>query len=417
MEASEKARKVLSLDPKDVDQDLYQALAFIIDQEPNDWADASGVDDVESQIRRMSDKVNGRIDRYLVENVVNWSANELPRTSVALYCTLGTESQKHVTHQTLRKMMEGFASSAADEVDLKNAARLLRSLSKNLEKPVNGHIDVNHYSCEILASVIHKLNKIYPYIIEMDSDVKAAIAIDVPRLTEHSSEFKNYLLLERDLIRAFSSGSGKDFHVNASLMDRHNYRFDMMIAGAKDKIHLGSNALDLFRNAGALLSMANIEIDIYRHESNVRQPTKAVELVLSTLSASRKLLRQSFLRSISENPFNKPFNNVVKAFSDMHGNLIRLGCTDDQLRAPYTNVLASAVTAFSNAKFQNVLEKWQVSFLDELLPYTDFSQVDKNASAAGREYFIEYIRKFHPKRAIDLSLLSLGKAFSNDLGL
>lgn len=216
MEASEKARKILFFDPKNVDQDLYQVLAFIIDQEESDWADASGVDDVESQLRKMPDKVNGKLERYMVEHALLWCIDGLPRTSVALYSNLWEDSQKSVNNSSLRRMMINFSASASDELDLKNAARLLRSLTGNIEKPVNSRIDIWHFSCEVLASVVLKLNKVHPYIIEMDKDVKLALTVDIPKLNMSNLAFSliNWKRLETNLRIGISArfSSGKLRH-------------------------------------------------------------------------------------------------------------------------------------------------------------------------------------------------------------
>jgi hypothetical protein len=201
-------------------------------------------------------------------------------------------------------------------------------------------------------------------------------------------------------------------------MGRLNDRFDAMISDTDKKLHLGSNLTSVIGNANTLLEKANEAPDAYRYESHVRRPEKAVALVLATLEAPTKLLRPSFLAVGSAGDRYIAFRDLTRECAALHTNLLRLGCSPEQLKAGYTNIFATAVSVFGNATFKKDvgLDKQHV-FLNQLFDHVDFAEVQRKATTGGKSIFAEYIRANHPERTKDLTLKQLGRVFSQDLGL
>ncbi|WP_408601823.1 hypothetical protein [Pseudomonas sp. PLMAX] len=418
MEISEKARSILAMKPELVDQELYQVLSIIIDDEGQDWSDYSGVGDLETYVLGSPSKLGGRYNKYLVENFLKWSVATLPRTATALFSVLDSDNQDAFDEYFVLKLANKFAAGAESEADLKSAARMLRSLSRHLVSKKDAKISNMHEACEVFSAVVHKLNMAHPYTIEMNDRVRRSVKRDIPELDAYTSRFPKFLAMESRLVRAFIRKEGEGIRVDASLMSRINDRFDAMVAGAGTKIPLGANMEAVFDNANTLLCSANEASDAYRYESHVRQPEKAVAMVLATLEAPAKLLRLAYLSVGSDGDMSRPFKKASGNFSEMHTNLLRLGCTPEQLKPGYTNLFATAVTVFGNANYQ----KWvsvdlKHEFLNKLYPYADFDEVQKKASPGGRSIFADYIRAHHPERTQDLTLQQKGRVFIQELGV
>jgi hypothetical protein len=418
VDISEKARNILAIKPELVDPELYQVLSIIIDDEGEDWSDYSGVGDLETYVLGSPMRLGGRIERYLVENFLKWSVATLPRTAAALFSVLDPSNQEAFDDHFVLKLANNFAKVAESESDLKTAARMLRTLSRHLVSKKDANISNMHEACEIFAAVVHKLNKAHPYTIEMNDLVRRSVKRDIPELDAYTSRFPQFLAMESRLVRAFIRKEGEGIRVDATLMSRINDRFDAMVAGAGTKIPLGANLEAAFDSAKALLDSANEASDAYRYESHVRQPEKAVAMVLATLEAPAKLLRLSYLNVGSDGDLNWPFKKTSAKFSEMHTNLLRLGCTPEQLKPGYTNLFATAVTVFGNANYQKwVTVDLKHEFLDKLYPYADFDEVQKKASPGGRSIFADYIRANHPERTQDLTLQQKGRVFIQELGV
>lgn len=418
MDLSEKARKILGVKPELVDQELYQVLAIIIDEEGNDWSDYSGLGDLETYVLGSPAKLSGRYETYLVENFVKWSVATLPRTGTALFSVMDAASQDALGDYFALSLANRFAAVAESEGDLKTAARILRSLSRHLVSKKDAKINNWHQACEVFAAVVHKLNKVHPYASEMDASVRRSVKRDIPELDAFTGLFPQFHALESLLVRSFLRKEGEGVRVDASLMSRSNDRFDDMVVAVSTKIPLGSNMEALFDNANTLLCSANEAPDAYRYESHVRDPEKVVAVVLATLQGPAKLLRQCYLNVGSDGDMRRPFQKASSNFSEMHRNLLRLGCGPDQLKAGYTNLLATAVTVFGNAKYKKwVAVNLQHDFLNKLYPFADFDEVQKKASPGGRSIFADYIRAHHPERTKDLTLQQMGRVFTQDLGV
>lgn len=418
MELSEKSRQILTIPPEKVDPELLQVLSIIIDDEGHDWADYSAVGDLETYVLGSPTKLGFRYEKYLVEQFLKWSATKLPRTATALLSVLEPCNQDELTEHFVLKLAKDFASVADSEADLKTAARMLRSLSRHLVSKKDARLGTMHEACEIFAAVVHKLNKLHPYTVEMDASVRRSVIRDIPQLQTYSSRFPQFLAVERDLVRAFTRPEGEGIRVDASLMSLINDRFDAMVASTRTKIQLGSNLADVLDNANTLLCKANEAPDAYRYESHVRHPEKAVAMVLATLEAPAKLLRLSYLSIGSDSDMRRPFQKASTIFSEMHKNLLRHGCTPEQLKPGYTNLFATAVTVFGNANYKTwVGLDQQHEFLNKLYPFTDFDQVQKQASPGGKSIFADYIRAHHPERTQDLTLKQKGRVFIQELGV
>lgn len=417
-ELSEKSRPILTFQIDRVDQELLQVFSIIIDDEGEDWSDHSGVSDLETYVLGSPYKLGGRYNKYLVEQFLKWSATRLPRTAAALFSVLDPQDQHDLTDHFVLNLAQEFAAVADSESDLKTAARMVRTLSQQLEPSKSSIISPRHRTCEVAAAVVYKLNKIHPFSVEMSDIVRRSVSRDLPELQKYSSRFPQFLALEHDLVRSFIRTEGKGIRVDASLMHLFNDRFDAMLASTGTKIPLGSNMVAVLEGAKMLLRGANHEPDAYRYESHMRQPDKAVAMVLATLEAPAKLLRLSFLNVGSEGSMRGPFKKLMALFSDVHQNLVLHGCTQDRLNAGYTNLFAAAVTAFGNATYKkDVGLELQHDFLNQLYPHIDFDQVQKKASAGGRSIFADYIRAHHPERTQDLTLQQQGRIFTIELGV
>lgn len=418
VELSEKARKILAVPPELADPLLLQVLAIIIDNEGSDWADISSVNDLETHVLGHYLMVNSKYNWNMAAEFVKWGAKTLPLTSSTLFTALDAKYQDYLGDHFTLSLATKFSLVAADEADLRTAARMLNSISRHLESKKDAKITRWHIACEVFAAVVLKLNKAHPFVIEMDADVKRAVNRWLPELETYSSRFPQFLAVENHLTRCFIHHEGQGIRVDADLMGRLNDRFDAMVANVGNKLHLGSNMVAVIENANKLLDNANEASDAYRYESNARCPEKAVELVLATLEAPSKLLRQAFLSVGSSGDRYIPFRDLIKASAEMHENLLRLGCNTEQLKAGYTNLFATAVSVFGNATFKkDVGLDRQRDFLNQLFQHVDFAEVQKKATAGGKAIFANYIRANHPDRIKDLTLKQLGQVFSQDLGL
>jgi hypothetical protein len=415
---SEKARKILAVQPELVDPILLQVLAIIIDSEGADWADISGVDDIETHVLGHYLMVNSKYNRDMVAQFLLWSAKYLPLTATTLLTAVDAEYQDHLGEHFTLSLATKFSLDALGEANLKTAARMLNSISRHLAIKKDAKITPWHRACEVFAAVVVKLNKEHPYMIEMDADVKRAVNRWLPELETYSSRFPQFLALENNLTTLFIHHEGDAIRVDEGLMSRLNDRFDAMIADTGKKLHLGSNLVAVIGNANKLLDKANEAPDAYRYESHVRRAEKALALVLATLEAPSKLLRPSFLAVGSNGDRYLEFRDLLKEFAELHTNLVRLGCGPEQIKAGYTNLFAIAVSVFGNATFKkDVGLDRQRDFLNQLFPYVDFAEVQKKVTPGGKSIFANYVRAHHPDRIKDLTLKQLSQVFSQDLGL
>ena len=418
VELSEKSRKILVVPPELVDPLLLQVLAIIIDNEGNDWADISGVDDLETHVLGHHSMVNSKYNWNMAVEFVKWSQKRLPLTATTLLTALDAKYQDYLGDHFTVSLATKFSLEAMGEPSLKMAARMLNQLSRHLAVKKDADITPWHRACEVFAAVVVKLNKDYPFMVEMDAEVKRAVNRWLPELDTYSSRFPQFLALESSLTRSFIHHEGDAIRVDEGLMGRLNDRFDAMIADTDKKLHLGANLTSVIANANKLLEKANEAPDAYRYESHVRRPEKAVALVLATLEAPSKLLRPSFLAVGSKGDRYLAFRDLTRECAALHTNLVRHGCSPKQLRAGYTNLFATAVSVFGNATFKRdvILDRQHV-FLNQLFPHVDFDEVQKKATPGGRLIFANYIRAHHPDRIKDLTVKQLGQVFSQDLGL
>ncbi|WP_274644709.1 hypothetical protein [Pseudomonas serbica] len=417
-ELSEKARKILIVPQELVDPTLLQVLAIIIDNEGSDWSDISGVDDVMTHVLGRHMMVNSKYNWNLVSEFVRWSQKRLPLTATMLFSALDAEYQDYLGDHFTLSLATKFSLEAIGEPSLKTAARMLNQLSRHLAVKKDAKITPWHRACEVFAAVVVKLNKEYPFMIEMDAEVKRAVNRWLPELETYSSRFPQFLALENNLTTCFIHHEGDAIRVDEGLMGRLNDRFDAMIADTDKKLHLGSNLVAVIGNANTLLEKANEASDAYRYESHVRRPEKAVALVLATLEAPSKLLRPSFLAVGSAGNRYIAFRDLTRECAALHTNLLRLGCSPEQLKAGYTNLFATAVSVFGNVTFKkDVGLDRQHDLLNQLFPHVDFAEVQKKATPGGKSIFANYIRVNHPDRVKDLTLKQLGQVFSQDLGL